>query len=187
MAGKTDGDFTPSFETFSAKVYGYAVRRVPREDVEDVVAETFLVAWRRRQVIPDEPLPWLYGVARKVIANRRRTLRRQAALQQRVVEVSSAAPGLLYEEPESLARTTVNQIIQLLPESQREALLLRYWENLNNREAAIAAGCSTTAFAIRLHRARRRLAAEISTRQESDSRRCEALPVVAEDLQGGAP
>jgi RNA polymerase sigma-70 factor, ECF subfamily len=50
----------------------FARRRVAPSDAEDVVAETFLVAWRRLESLPIEPLPWLLGIARKVIATRRR-------------------------------------------------------------------------------------------------------------------
>jgi RNA polymerase sigma-70 factor (ECF subfamily) len=78
------------------RVLGYALRRVGRpEDAADVVAETFLVAWRRLRDVPHEPATrlWLYGVARRVLANQRRGERRRTALGQRLAaDLALAVP-----------------------------------------------------------------------------------------------
>src|ERR687885_2548338 len=72
-------DFEALYDRCAASVLGYCLRRATPELAEDAFAETFAVAWRRRDAIPAEPLPWLYGVARKVLANQRRAGKRQGA------------------------------------------------------------------------------------------------------------
>ncbi len=73
--------FDALFEAHYRDVLRYVLRRAPLASAEDVLAETFLVAWRRSEQIPDDPLPWLLGVARRVLANQRRgELRRDALL-----------------------------------------------------------------------------------------------------------
>lgn len=143
------------FEAYHAHIAAYAGRRAPREAVEDIVEETFLVAWRALERVPDEPLPWLYGVARRVLANRRRGGRRAAALAQRLAQQSQgnvAAPST----PGMSAH--VEAALRALSDREREAVLLIAWEGLTPSEGAIAAGCSAAAFRVRLHRARTRLA-----------------------------
>ncbi|MGH2850173.1 MAG: RNA polymerase sigma factor, partial [Solirubrobacteraceae bacterium] len=68
MSRERQARFELLFETYHAQIAAYVGRRAPREAVEDVVEETFLVAWRALERVPDEPLPWLYGVARRVLA-----------------------------------------------------------------------------------------------------------------------
>jgi RNA polymerase sigma-70 factor (ECF subfamily) len=71
--------FERLFRTHHAAVLAYVRRRASTERVDDAVAETFLVAWRRLDRVPDEPLPWLLGVARKVLATGARAERRRRA------------------------------------------------------------------------------------------------------------
>jgi RNA polymerase sigma-70 factor (ECF subfamily) len=143
------------FEAHHAHIAAYARRRAPSEAVEDVVEETFLVAWRALEHVPDEPLPWLYGVARRVLANSRRGGGRAAALVQRLAqeresaEAAPSAPGL---------SAHVEAALRALSDREREAVLLIAWEGLTPSQRAIAAGCSAAAFRVRLHRARSRLA-----------------------------
>ena len=143
------------FETYHAQIAAYAGRRAPREAVEDVVEETFLVAWRALERVPDEPLPWLYGVARRVLANRRRGGRRAAALAQRLAQqperAAADAEGPAISAPLEAA-------LRALSDPEREAVLLIAWEGLTPSQGAIAAGCSAAAFRVRLHRARTHLA-----------------------------
>jgi RNA polymerase sigma-70 factor (ECF subfamily) len=143
-------------------VRAYALRRISADAAQDVVAETFLVAWRRLDEVPDDALPWLYGVARRVMANQRRTAARSSALEQRL---AGAAPrGPTGRDPAD--STGDAEILRLalgrLPEASREALMLVAWHGLSGVRAARAAGCSRAAFAVRLHRARARLAAEVA-------------------------
>jgi RNA polymerase sigma-70 factor (ECF subfamily) len=142
------------FEAHHRALLAYAARRCPTlSDAEDVVAEVFLVAWRRLDDVPagDEALPWLYGVARKTIGNQRRGLLRRGRLQARLEQTAERpeTPGPTGTEPalEALAR---------LSEGDRELLRLVAWEGLSHSEIAAVLGISVNAVAIRLHRARAR-------------------------------
>jgi RNA polymerase sigma-70 factor (ECF subfamily) len=132
-------------------VAAYTLRRASRETAEDVVAETFLVAWRRLDRMPEEPLPWLYGVARRTLANQRRSAARRDSLAQRL-EIEAAA-GSVTEVDEHLLDG-----LRGLDRRDREVLMLLAWEGLTPAEAAQVLGCSPVAYRIRLHRARKRLA-----------------------------
>jgi RNA polymerase sigma factor (sigma-70 family) len=143
-------------EAHTAAVLAYALRRVPREDAADVVAETFLVAWRRVDEVDERSaLPWLYAVARRVALSQQRAARRQLAIAERI------AGAELSDQPEtpspSFGSRRVLDALARLPEPEREVLLLAAWEELTSREAAQVLGCSATAYRIRLHRARKRL------------------------------
>jgi RNA polymerase sigma-70 factor (ECF subfamily) len=143
---------------YCTRVLAYALRRTSREEAEEVVAETFIVAWRRLPEVPDDPIPWLLAVARRVLANQRRATGRRKALDQRLG--SAPRPGsLVAPDPaeEVGARMALQDALEHLGEWDREALLLVAWEGLDNRGAAVVLNCSPASFAVRLHRARRRL------------------------------
>jgi RNA polymerase sigma factor (sigma-70 family) len=135
-------------------VLAYALRRADRATAEDVVAETFVIAWRRLDDVPDPPLPWLLGVARRVLANQRRGERRRHALLDRLRREPAPQPPPA-EQGRALAA------LAGLGERDREALLLHAWEGLDHAGAGTVMGCSAAAFAVRLHRARRRFAREL--------------------------
>jgi RNA polymerase sigma-70 factor (ECF subfamily) len=65
--------FEGLFREHYPAVRAYVSRRAPYELAQDVIAETFLIAWRRFDDLPSDPLPWLYGVARRLLANQRRS------------------------------------------------------------------------------------------------------------------
>jgi RNA polymerase sigma factor (sigma-70 family) len=141
-------------------VRGYALRRTSPEAAQDAVSETFLVAWRRLDDVPEDALPWLYGVARRVLANQRRSSGRAAALEQRL---AGAEPALLGDPAERVGEAeVVRAALARLPERDREALMLVAWHGLSGVRAARAAGCTRAAFAVRLHRARKRLADQLT-------------------------
>jgi RNA polymerase sigma-70 factor, ECF subfamily len=146
-------DFEALYDRCAASVLGYCMRRATRELAEDAFAETFSVAWRRRDAIPAEPLPWLYGVARKVIANQRRSGRRQAAVARRLVETAPTPSA--EETPESSRR--VLAALSQLGDTDRELLMLVAWEGLKPTDAARVLGITPARCRVRLHRARRRL------------------------------
>jgi RNA polymerase sigma factor (sigma-70 family) len=152
--------FERLFREHYAAVRGYALRRTGRDVVPDVVSETFLVAWRRLDDVPDDALPWLYGVARRVLANQRRSAGRGAALAHRLA--ASEPPA---EAPDPAERVGDAELVRgalaRLSEPYREALMLVAWHGLSGARAARAAGCSRAAFGVRLHRARTALAREL--------------------------
>jgi RNA polymerase sigma-70 factor, ECF subfamily len=143
--------FERLYTTHYASVLAYALRRAPRAEADDVVAETFAIAWRRLADVPEEARPWLYEVARRVLANRRRAEERRSALLDRLRQAPATASRST-DELRALATA-----FAALPEHEREALALVTWEGLSTAEAARAAGCSDVAMRVRLHRARRRL------------------------------
>ena len=74
--GTLPGDRATRFSLLYVRCYGavyaYAARRVGGGVASEIAAETFLIAWRRLDVVPEEPLPWLYGVARNFVLRRPR-------------------------------------------------------------------------------------------------------------------
>jgi RNA polymerase sigma-70 factor (ECF subfamily) len=142
------------FEAHHRALLAYAARRCPTlSDAEDVVAEVFLVAWRRLADVPagDEALPWLVGVARKTIGNQRRGLLRRGRLQARLEQTAErpATPAPTGTEP-------ALEALERLSDDDRELLRLVAWEELSHAEIAAVLGISVNAVAIRLHRARER-------------------------------
>ena len=121
------------------------------------MAETFLVCWRRLDRVPDEPLPWLYAVARKTLANERRRRARTAPAQ---VAVPLAEPCRADDPVLAVA-------FARLSERDREVLRLVAWEGLALAEAARVLGCTALAARVRFHRAKRRLAARLAEAEES--------------------
>lgn len=155
--GSPDEDrFAALFELHHRGLLAYAVRRVADPaDAADVVAETFLVAWRRLEDVPPgaQARPWLFGVARRVLANLRRGERRRIALADRLRDaVVEVVPG----PGEGLS--DVERAVADLGETDQEILRLHAWDELAHDEIALVLGLSRGAVRVRLHRARRRLA-----------------------------
>ena len=147
--------FERLYRAYADRVHAYALRRTTPSAADDVVAEVFLVVWRRLPEVPDEPLPWLLGIARKVLANRRRSDSRTAALHERL------ADGRPRTEPEVVnagVDDRVQRALAGLSDRDRELVLLIAWEGLRVNEAAEALGVRSGTLAVRLHRARQRLA-----------------------------
>lgn len=134
------------------RVAAYLLARADRDLAADALSKTFEVAWRRIADVPSEPLPWLLGVARKVLSDLRRSERRQGAL---VTRIASTITETTDDPSEALAghRHTLAALTRL-SDPQQEVLLLIAWDGLSQQEAATALGCSRGAVALRLHRAR---------------------------------
>jgi RNA polymerase sigma-70 factor (ECF subfamily) len=141
-------------------ILGYALRRAGGDEAADVVAETFLVAWRRLEEIPTgmEARLWLYAVARRVIANHERSQRRRERLSERVG--AQFAASVEADAVPSGASAAAVAFGRLRPD-ERELLALVAWEGLDAREVASVCRCSRNAVRIRLHRARRRFVREL--------------------------
>jgi len=154
--GEAPGDgFEGAFETHRAAVFAYARRRLQGEAAEDAVAETFAIAWRRREEMPVDALLWLYGIARGVVANHRRSESRRLRLSARLAREPATPQG----DPAALVadRIELARAFDALDESDQELLMLVAWEGLSPRQGAEILGCSAAAFRVRVHRARRRL------------------------------
>ena len=146
--------FERLYQQHSDAVRAYVRRRQSGDEVDEALAEVWLVAWRRRRALPAAPLPWLYGTARRVLANQRRSRTRRLALAARLAPVSP--------EPPSLPDGELGRALARLNPADREALLLTAWEGLDATTAAQAMGCSVAALQSRLRRARKRLQRELN-------------------------
>jgi RNA polymerase sigma-70 factor (ECF subfamily) len=164
--------FEALFRTHVAAVHAYALRRSDAGTADDVVADTFLVAWRRLDRVPEDALPWLYAVARRCLANRLRSGRRQMRIAPEAPPAADATADV-YEQ-----RTQARELLVALaglPPKEREALQLCAWEGLSPSDAARVVGCTAAAFRVRLHRARRRLAEALNETNVQGLRREEAV------------
>jgi RNA polymerase sigma-70 factor, ECF subfamily len=145
--------FAALYKDSYGAIYAYASRRVGPGAADEIAAETFLVAWRKFDVLPSDPLPWLYGVARNVVAREYAASGRRretwAALErERPCSTDSGEDG---DDPR------LWDAWGQLNAGDREVLALVAWEELSVADAARALGCSAPVFSVRLHRARRRL------------------------------
>jgi RNA polymerase sigma-70 factor, ECF subfamily len=158
--------FRVLFESNWGAIERYARRRVDAAVAADVAAEAFAIAWRRIDDVPADPLPWLYGVARRVVANQRRSSERAGRLVDRIgnVLVARGNDGALRVDPACSvpASMAFAAAFNRLPEPDREVLALVVWEDLDARRAAAALGCGVGALTMRLTRARRRLRSLLS-------------------------
>lgn len=143
-------------------IYTYVHRRLVGlgAEVTDVVADVFSVAWRRLDEVPDAPEDrlWLYAVARRCVARARRSGWRRWRLQGRLSEEARAGAN---DRSEDAQVSLVRDAMARLRPVDREVLQLVMWEGLTHAESAQVLGCSINAVAIRLHKARRRLQAEL--------------------------
>lgn len=140
------------------RVRGYLARRLPADAVDDVLAEVLLVAWRRREEMPADPLPWLLGVAAKTVVTRWRTEARRDALFERVArQPLPTLPSIDAEVRRREQQRALAQALAALEERDRELLLLRYWDDLRPREIAAAMSLPSVTVRARLRRATVRL------------------------------
>jgi RNA polymerase sigma-70 factor (ECF subfamily) len=153
--------FEALYRELYAPVAGYVLRRARSpEDAAEAIAETFVVLWRRLDACPagDDARPWLFGVARRVLANQRRGERRRSALAERLMtELDPAEVSVPAGSDGRVARA-----FAALSESDREVLALLAWEGLTREELATALGVSRPVARLRLHRARRRFEAALA-------------------------
>ncbi|GAA0432904.1 DNA-directed RNA polymerase sigma-70 factor [Acrocarpospora corrugata] len=131
------------------------------DDAADALAETFTTAWRRIDELPpgSEGRLWLYGVARRVLANQRRGESRRSALADRL----RAELTVWDEDAPPTDQGAVRAAFGRLSAADRELLSLVSWEGLSAPEIATVVGCSRGAVRLRLHRARKRLARELDS------------------------
>lgn len=165
---KRDAEFRRVYDECFPAIRSYCLRRVPPGDVNDTIAETFLIAWRRIGDAPpgNEARLWLYGIARNVVRNTQRADRRRLRLRAKAQGVRS----LPAPDPETVVvrRSTDEQVLRALATlrpADREVLRLSIWEDLSNAEIAKVLGIDPHAVTMRLVRARKRIAHNLGIRQ----------------------
>lgn len=160
------------FETIAAEisdpVQRYLRRRTNADDADDAYSETLLTIWRRLDDIPaDAALPWAYGIARRVLANQRRSTTRRLRLVDRVgsepSDLPMVGPGDGDDFPE------VREALSKLSEGDQEVLTLWAWEELEPREMAAVLETTSNAVSQRLTRAKTRLAHELERQDATDA------------------
>jgi RNA polymerase sigma-70 factor (ECF subfamily) len=147
--------FNRLYEAHLPDLRAFVYRRTAPTQVDDIVAETFLVAWRRIDDTPAEPRPWLFGIARNVILTTTRTHGRWNALQVRLATQPPAAVDELAGDVAS--RIDLTRAWGKLTAGEREVLALVAWDGLTVRDAAVVLDCQPATFRMRLMRARRHL------------------------------
>jgi RNA polymerase sigma-70 factor (ECF subfamily) len=147
-------------------VKAYVLRRADASSADDVVAEVFVVCWRRFHELPPDALPWLLGVARRVLSTQRRSERRRAALEDRLAGTAVETVGGTAGEDCILAAALAR-----LSEADRELLLLIAWDGLLPNQVAVVLGVKPATARVRLMRARRRLSQALA-REELASGAC---------------
>lgn len=161
--------FTRIYRDHHSLVLAYCARRVSAEEADDATSEVFTVLWRRiREVDPERPLPWLYGVARHTLAHRWRSRGRLQRLLNRLGgsperSTDSTEEVVIRREQDRLVVTAVTQ----LSSTDQEILRLVAWEGLTAHECAETLGCSVAAAEQRLHRAKQRLARRLRSTLDS--------------------
>ncbi|TDC67701.1 sigma-70 family RNA polymerase sigma factor [Actinomadura sp. GC306] len=166
------------FEAMYAATYepilGYVLRRCSSpDDAADIVAETFTIAWRRLDEIPagDRARLWLYGVARRVLANHwrgeARRRRRTTSLREEIASVDA----------DPVEASAIAEAFGGLSDDDRELLGLVAWEGLDHAAIAAVLGCSAGAARVRLHRARKRFSRALRSAQIESMPRGAKRPV----------
>ncbi|MFG2948305.1 RNA polymerase sigma factor [Streptomyces adustus] len=145
-------------------LHRYLRRRADADQVDDILAESMLVLWRRLEDVPgldggpvpaaDEVLPWCYGVARRCLSNARRADSRRLGLVERLTR-AAAVPAV---QPQYGEHEQLHAALSALGATDREVVLLWAWEELAPRAIAEVTGLSANAVSIRLHRAKKKLA-----------------------------
>jgi RNA polymerase sigma-70 factor (ECF subfamily) len=163
------------YERHAHAVKAYVCRRADAATADDVLAEVFLVCWRRFEELPPDPLPWLLAVARRVLSTQRRSQRRRSALIDRLAQ-NAAEPPDVYVSVEDGALAGA---LARLREADRELLLLIAWDGLTPAQAAVVLGAKPATVRARLLRARRRLDRALALEDATVSQPCPTTPIGA--------
>ncbi|WP_225993830.1 RNA polymerase sigma factor [Actinomadura rudentiformis] len=160
--------FTRLYDQNYRRVLAYALTHAEPHTAEDIASETFLIAWRRLGDIGEPPLPWLLGVARNLLHKQRSHGHRRRVLAERIAELTGPADVAAWDVAEHVVeRETALAAVAGLSERDLEVLSLVNWHGLDPRQAAKVVGCSSAAFFVRLHRARKRLAKALENGPEA--------------------
>jgi RNA polymerase sigma factor (sigma-70 family) len=160
MVEQAEGHLVQQFKALYDRTYdrvsAFVLRRgFSEHEARDVVAETYMTLWRRIRDVPGDPMiadAWVFGTARRAIANVRRSEKRRGRLAERLFEQHRVNSTFAPEVPDRLL-----QVLAELPRRDREVLKLAVWDELTHAQIAHVVGCSENAVAVRLHRARKAL------------------------------
>jgi len=160
MAIQTEAEFTEIYRANFGDLLRFVRRRAHPLNVDDIVGETFLAAWRRRGELPDDARPWLFRTARNAMLNSARGANRQTALAVRIGQADDLPDTGMH-----LVDTRLDLVAawRELSVADQEVLALSVWEDLSTKDAAATLGCTRAAYAMRLTRARRSLAELLTT------------------------
>ncbi len=156
MASSPEQRLTRLAHEHSTAVANYLRRRLyplSASDLDDLVDEVLVVCWRRLDSIPeDAELPWMIGVARNVLSNARRSQNRRSAF------VASLSPSDDDASAEDyvVADTAIRDALTALSDSDREIILLHFWDGLSTEQLSQVLSITTNAAAVRLSRAQGR-------------------------------
>lgn len=174
--------FEELFRRHHPAVRAFCLRRAG-PDADDILAEVFAVAWRKRDGVPDHPLPWLYAVASREVLHWHRAQSRRSGYEEQVAgwrhddadQFAAVDERLSVDSPVGIA------MARLRPQDA-EILRLWAWEELSPAEIATVLGISRTAARVRLHRARSRLEAHLrSLAHPAIGSSSTSLPLVRHD------
>jgi RNA polymerase sigma-70 factor (ECF subfamily) len=145
-------DFEDFYGRYVDRVASYVLRHASLRDADDIVAETFTVAWRKRIERLDDPMPWLIVTARNITRQVRRKEVSAGEITARLIDlIETASPSA---EITALRRREITDALASLDEVSREALLLTTWDGLSGVDAARVLGITAGALRVRVHRAR---------------------------------
>jgi RNA polymerase sigma-70 factor (ECF subfamily) len=152
--------FASLYAAHRRDLLGYFLRRAEPTDAADLVAETFLVVWRRLDAVPagDAARPWLFGVARNTLRNHDRSARTARELAAALRDAQARAP---HRAADSALTVSVRAALERLSPPDREVMMLAVYEELTPAEISRVTGRSPASVRVRLHRARRRVAADL--------------------------
>lgn len=152
-------EFVELYESHYHSIRNYCLRRLEPHDAEDAVSEVFATAWRRFESMPTdlEPRLWLYGVARNTVSNFRRSARRRERLWHKIGALRPRHSHL----PDQHLSEVLMEALDHLSERDQEIIRLRVWEDLSGEQIASVLGISRPAANTRLHRAAKRMIAEV--------------------------
>jgi RNA polymerase sigma factor (sigma-70 family) len=169
--------FAEVFDRYYAQIYGFAAERLGRSTADDVAAETFTIAFDRRErydLSRSDARPWLYGIAANLIARHRRAETRQyrALARTGVTEVSEGHADRVVVRLDARAnRGPLMAALAEISEKNRDVLLLVAWAELTCDEAAEALGIPPATARVRLHRARKKLRAALTKAEPTTEKR----------------
>lgn len=172
--------FDRLYRSTRTEILAYLVRRTPqREDAADVFGEVYLTAWRRFDDLPtgDDARLWLYGTARKTLANHRRRDERTGGIADSLRNELRAGGHPVIAPHADAASAAVHEALGAIDVDSRELLTLTAWEQLTPAEIATMTGETPGTVRVRLHRARAKVRLELERLGEASDSGCELAEV----------